>query len=197
MGRGKIEIKRIEKTTNRQVTFSKRRNGLLKKAFELSVLCDAEVALIIFSSRGKLSEFANKSVDRAIERYKRTCAQDMQWDPNEESISKNRQNEAGKLRQEIDILTKANRNLMGENLSSLNMRELNLLEDRIERGIKCVRSRKSQILLQEIKAIREREQVLLVQNHFLQNKRNLIDEVHEHSQRDLNISQFNLRRGEC
>ena len=59
MGRGKIEIKRIENTTNRQVTFCKRRNGLLKKAYELSVLCDAEVALIVFSTRGRLYEYAN------------------------------------------------------------------------------------------------------------------------------------------
>ncbi|RZR79810.1 hypothetical protein BHM03_00005646 [Ensete ventricosum] len=58
MGRGKIEIKRIENTTNRQVTFCKRRNGLLKKAYELSVLCDAEVALVVFSSRGRLYEYA-------------------------------------------------------------------------------------------------------------------------------------------
>ncbi|KAK8677498.1 hypothetical protein V6N13_143032 [Hibiscus sabdariffa] len=59
MGRGKIEIKRIENTTNRQVTFCKRRNGLLKKAYELSVLCDAEVALIVFSTRGRLYEYSN------------------------------------------------------------------------------------------------------------------------------------------
>lgn len=52
-------MKRIENAASRQVTFSKRRNGLLKKAFELSVLCDAEVALIIFSPRGKLYEFSS------------------------------------------------------------------------------------------------------------------------------------------
>ncbi|RWV87075.1 hypothetical protein GW17_00050970 [Ensete ventricosum] len=53
-------MKRIENATSRQVTFSKRRTGLLKKAFELSVLCDVEkVALIIFSSRDKLYEFAS------------------------------------------------------------------------------------------------------------------------------------------
>lgn len=52
-------MKRIENETSRQVTFSKRRNGLLKKAFELSVLCDAEVALIIFSTRGRLYEFSS------------------------------------------------------------------------------------------------------------------------------------------
>lgn len=59
LGRGKIEIKRIENTTNRQVTFCKRRNGLLKKAYELSVLCDAEVALIVFSTRGRIYEYAS------------------------------------------------------------------------------------------------------------------------------------------
>ncbi|GFZ16974.1 K-box region and MADS-box transcription factor family protein [Actinidia rufa] len=61
MGRGKVELKRIENKINRQVTFAKRRNGLLKKAYELSVLCDAEVALILFSSRGKLYEFSSTS----------------------------------------------------------------------------------------------------------------------------------------
>ncbi|KAL0380656.1 UNVERIFIED_CONTAM: MADS-box protein EJ2 [Sesamum angustifolium] len=61
MGRGKVELKRIENKINRQVTFAKRRNGLLKKAYELSVLCDAEVALIIFSNKGKLYEFCSTS----------------------------------------------------------------------------------------------------------------------------------------
>ncbi|CAI8607340.1 unnamed protein product [Vicia faba] len=59
MVRGKTEMKRIENATSRQVTFSKRRNGLMKKAFELSVLCDAEIALIVFSPRGRLYEFAS------------------------------------------------------------------------------------------------------------------------------------------
>ncbi|RWR87867.1 MADS-box protein [Cinnamomum micranthum f. kanehirae] len=59
MVRGKTQMRRIEKTASRQVTFSKRRNGLLKKAFELSVLCDVEVALMIFSPTGRLYEFAS------------------------------------------------------------------------------------------------------------------------------------------
>jgi hypothetical protein len=57
--RGRREMRRIEDTTSRQVTFSKRRSGLLKKAYELSVLCDAEVALIVFSPRGRLYQFAS------------------------------------------------------------------------------------------------------------------------------------------
>ncbi|KAK3039213.1 hypothetical protein RJ639_027917 [Escallonia herrerae] len=59
MVRGKIQMKPIENATSRQVTFSKRRNGMLKKAYELSVLCDAEVALIIFSQKGRLFDFAS------------------------------------------------------------------------------------------------------------------------------------------
>ncbi|KAJ6882846.1 hypothetical protein NC651_029197 [Populus alba x Populus x berolinensis] len=61
MGRGKIAITRIENRTARQVTFAKRRGGLFKKTHELSVLCDAEIGLIIFSSNGKLYEFCNES----------------------------------------------------------------------------------------------------------------------------------------
>lgn len=59
MVRGKTQIRRIENDTSRQVTFSKRRTGLMKKAFELSVLCDVEVALIIFSPKGKLFDFSS------------------------------------------------------------------------------------------------------------------------------------------
>ncbi|XP_062178110.1 agamous-like MADS-box protein AGL21 isoform X2 [Alnus glutinosa] len=70
MGRGKIVIKRIDNSTSRQVTFSKRRNGLLKKARELSILCEAEVGLIVFSSSGRLYDFASSSMKSVIERYK-------------------------------------------------------------------------------------------------------------------------------
>ncbi|RZC14973.1 Agamous-like MADS-box protein AGL66 isoform B [Glycine soja] len=70
MGRVKLPIKKIENTTNRQVTFSKRRNGLIKKAYELSVLCDVDVALIMFSPSGRATFFSgNKSIEEILERY--------------------------------------------------------------------------------------------------------------------------------
>ncbi|CAL5434263.1 unnamed protein product [Camellia sinensis] len=69
MGRGKIVIRRIDNSTSRQVTFSKRRNGLLKKAKELSILCDAEVGVIVISSTGRLYEFASPSMRSILERY--------------------------------------------------------------------------------------------------------------------------------
>ncbi len=61
MGRGKIEIKRIENSTNRQVTYTKRRKGIIKKATEISVLCDAKVSLVIFSSSGKMQAYCSPS----------------------------------------------------------------------------------------------------------------------------------------
>ncbi|CAI8607335.1 unnamed protein product [Vicia faba] len=75
MVRGKTEMKRIENATSRQVTFSKRRNGLMKKAFELSVLCDAEIALIVFSPRGRLYEFASSRLVKEGERNARDLDQ--------------------------------------------------------------------------------------------------------------------------
>ncbi|GAB2302635.1 Agamous-like MADS-box protein ap1 [Dionaea muscipula] len=72
MGRGRVQLKRIENKINRQVTFSKRRGGLMKKAHEISVLCEAEVALIVFSNRGKLFEYSTDScMDKILERYER------------------------------------------------------------------------------------------------------------------------------
>ncbi|KAF3642375.1 putative protein MADS AFFECTING FLOWERING 5-like isoform X2 [Capsicum annuum] len=59
MGRRKVEIKRIQDKNCRQVAFCKRRKGLLKKAKELSILCDVDVGVVIISNRGRLHEFAS------------------------------------------------------------------------------------------------------------------------------------------
>ncbi|KAK4364355.1 hypothetical protein RND71_015713 [Anisodus tanguticus] len=59
MARGKIAIRRIDNSASRQVTFSKRKSGLVKKAKELAILCDAEVGITIFSSTGRLYEYSS------------------------------------------------------------------------------------------------------------------------------------------
>ncbi|RWR89873.1 agamous-like protein 67 [Cinnamomum micranthum f. kanehirae] len=70
MGRVKLQIKRIENNTNRQVTFSKRRNGLIKKAYELSILCDIDIALIMFSPSERVSHFSGKRrIEDVLTRY--------------------------------------------------------------------------------------------------------------------------------
>ena len=69
MGRQKIEIKKIESEEARQVCFSKRRAGLFKKANELSILCGAEIGVIVFSPAGKPFSFGHPSVDSIIDRF--------------------------------------------------------------------------------------------------------------------------------
>ncbi|XP_061367442.1 agamous-like MADS-box protein AGL65 isoform X2 [Gastrolobium bilobum] len=53
MGRVKLRIKKLESTSTRHVTYSKRKSGILKKAKELSILCDIHIALLMFSPTGK------------------------------------------------------------------------------------------------------------------------------------------------
>ncbi|XP_076355583.1 myocyte-specific enhancer factor 2C-like isoform X7 [Tachypleus tridentatus] len=69
MGRKKIQISRITDERNRQVTFTKRKFGLMKKAYELSVLCDCEIALIIFNGTNKLFQYASTDMDKVLLKY--------------------------------------------------------------------------------------------------------------------------------
>ena len=69
MGRKKIQITRISDERNRQVTFTKRKFGLMKKAYELSVLCDCEISVIIFNSHNKLFQYASTDMDKVLLKY--------------------------------------------------------------------------------------------------------------------------------
>ncbi|CAO3588018.1 unnamed protein product [Absidia cylindrospora] len=69
MGRKKIKIQPIEDERNKQVTFLKRKHGLMKKAYELSVLCNCEVAVVIFSSNKKLIQYSSDDMDKILMKY--------------------------------------------------------------------------------------------------------------------------------
>lgn len=69
MGRKKIAITRISDERNRQITFSKRKAGLLKKAYELSILCDVEIAVIMITSNKKLYQYASSNMNSILIRY--------------------------------------------------------------------------------------------------------------------------------
>ncbi|XP_057767488.1 truncated transcription factor CAULIFLOWER D-like isoform X3 [Salvia miltiorrhiza] len=148
MGRGKVELKRIENPTNRQVTFSKRRNGLLKKAFELSVLCDAEVALIVFSPSGKAYQFSSHEITRTITRYKIELGIAKADDQGFTSMEVWR-NEIEDLSRTIEALEARERNFAGENLSGLGMKELKQLERQLRVGVERIRSKKHKDLQEE------------------------------------------------
>ncbi|XP_074559757.1 MADS-box transcription factor 15-like [Curcuma longa] len=106
MGRGRVELKRIENKVNRQVTFSKRRSGLLKKAHEISVLCDAQVGLLIFSPKGKLYEYStNASMEKIVKRYRLHSFVETGIPVAADSVSQmNWRHECGKLKDKMEAL---------------------------------------------------------------------------------------------
>lgn len=75
MGRKKIKIERIADERNRQVTFTKRKNGLMKKAMELSVLCDCDIALVIYNSHAKLYQYSSGNIEDVLRRFQTECAE--------------------------------------------------------------------------------------------------------------------------
>ncbi|MCO5612869.1 hypothetical protein L7F22_067140 [Adiantum nelumboides] len=167
--RGKIQIRRIENTTSRQVTFSKRRSGLLKKAFELSVLCDAQIALIIFSSTGKLFQFSNPNMAKVLEKYQCTSTSIQ----NSTNIARDLEywrHEAIQYKETLAYLEAKHRNLMGENLWGLDIKELQKLENRLHGGLNRVRARKVHLLMEQLQASHAQEQLLLQENEILKCK---------------------------
>ncbi|KAJ9140578.1 hypothetical protein P3X46_031210 [Hevea brasiliensis] len=170
MGRGKVELKRIENKINRQVTFAKRRNGLLKKAYELSVLCDAEVALIIFSNRGKLYEFCStSSMMRTLERYQKCSYGALEASQPGHETQSNYQ-EYLKLQARVEVLQRSQRHLLGEDLGPLNTKELEQLEHQLETSLNQIRSKKTQFMLDQLADLQNREHLLLETNKALKRK---------------------------
>ncbi|KAF5460752.1 hypothetical protein F2P56_020598 [Juglans regia] len=186
MVRGKTQMKRIENAASRQVTFSKRRNGLLKKAFELSVLCDAEVALIVFSQSEKLYEFSSSGVSKTIERYRKRTKVD---DPISMGVSfhnyagsitgKSQENlqhlikedyESVSLAKKLEILEVSKRRLAGEGLELCSVDELQEVENQLQRSLCKIRARKNQLFTEQVEQLRKEERCRREENAKLRQK---------------------------
>ncbi|KAJ6882507.1 transcription factor CAULIFLOWER D-like isoform X2 [Populus alba x Populus x berolinensis] len=149
MGRGKVELKRIENPTRRQVTFSKRRNGLLKKAFELSILCDAEVSLIIFSPTGKFYQFASHEMERTVARYRSEAGLSGPNGSHARSLEFWRC-EIEELQKTINEMEAQLRHCIGEDIEMLGMKELKQLERQLKTGVERVRAKKLRIAAEHV-----------------------------------------------
>nr|AMO12823.1 APETALA3-like MADS-box protein [Xyris lanata] len=144
MGRGKIEIKQIENATNRQVTYSKRRTGIMKKAKELSVLCDAEVLVLMLSTTGKCHEFCSPSssdIKSVLDKYQQASGVDL-WKTQYESMRRTLHH----LMEENQNLRRRIRQRMGEELEGMEFEEMRGLEQNVDEALKIVRSRKYHVI---------------------------------------------------
>ncbi|ESQ43355.1 hypothetical protein EUTSA_v10014716mg [Eutrema salsugineum] len=161
MVRGKIQIKKIENKTSRQVTFSKRRSGLFKKAHELSVLCDAQVAAMIFSQKGRLYEFANSDIKKTIKRYAEYKGAYFVADSKPiEQYVQGIKKEMETMVKKIEVLQAHNRKLMGQSLSFCSVKELQEIATKLEKSLHIVRSRKAKLYEDEVEKLKAKEMEL-------------------------------------
>ncbi|GFQ03496.1 floral homeotic protein deficiens [Phtheirospermum japonicum] len=143
MARGKIQIKKIENQTNRQVTYSKRRNGLFKKAHELTVLCDAKVSILMISSTQKLHEYISPAITtkQLFDQYQKAVGVDLwicQYEKMQEHLKKLKEVNRN-LRREI-------RQRIGESLNDLGYDQIvNLIED-TENSLSLIREKKYKVI---------------------------------------------------
>lgn len=167
MAREKIQIRKIDNATARQVTFSKRRRGLFKKAEELAILCDADVALIIFSATGKLFEFSSSSMKEILDRHNLQSKNlEKMLQPSLELQLVENSNHT-RLRKEVAEKSLQLRQMRGEDLRGLKIEELQQLEKSLEAGMNRVVERKSERIMKEIHDLQKKGLQLMEENERL------------------------------
>ncbi|EHA8588386.1 MADS-box protein JOINTLESS [Cocos nucifera] len=166
MAREKIQIRKIDNVTARQVTFSKRRRGLFKKAEELAILCDADVALIIFSSTGRLFEFSSSSMKEILEKHS-LHSKNLQK-VEKPSLDLNLENSNyTRLNEQVAEASLQLRQMRGEELQGLTIQELQQLEKTLETGLSCVLERKGQQIMEQIDHLQQKGMQLMEENEQL------------------------------
>ncbi|KAG2542908.1 hypothetical protein PVAP13_9NG813700 [Panicum virgatum] len=177
--RERIAIRRIDNLAARQVTFSKRRRGLFKKAEELSILCDAEVGLVVFSATGKLFHFASSSMNRIIDRYDSHSKTLQKSEAPSQLQSHVDDSTCARLREELAEASLKLRQMRGEELQRLSVQQLQELEKTLESGLGSVLKTKSQKILDEINGLERKRMQLIEENSRLKEQVNSYPPAHE------------------
>ncbi|KAM1777594.1 hypothetical protein ACFX11_044242 [Malus domestica] len=164
----KIKIRRIDYLPARQVTFSKRRRGIFKKAEELSILCESEVAVIIFSQTGKLFDFSSSSTKDVIARYKSHTGEKSNQSMLDQ-LQLEKENTI-RLSKELEDKTRKLRHLKGEELQDLDLDELQKLEKLVEASHGRVMETKEKKIMSEIMALAKKGDELVEANNQLKQR---------------------------
>nr|ABJ96364.1 dam3 [Prunus persica] len=166
MMRKKIKIKKIDYLPARQVTFSKRRRGIFKKAAELSVLCESKVAVVIFSATGKLFDYSSSSIKDVIERYKAHTNGVEKSDKPSVELQLENENQIG-LSKELKEKSHQLRQMKAEDLEELNFDELQKLEQLVDASLGRVIETKEELRMSEIMALERKGAELVEANNQL------------------------------
>ncbi|KAL8152653.1 hypothetical protein V2J09_010413 [Rumex salicifolius] len=171
MARGRVQLRRIENKKYRQVTFAKRRSGLIKKAHEISVLCDAQVALIIFSTKGNLFEYSSDSrMQKILKRYYSFTDGESQLASKKDNSEGNWGFEHAKFKAKIELLERNYRYYLGQDLDAMSMTEIQSLEQQIDVAVNRIRARKEELMFETISKLQEKEKEMQEKNYMLLNK---------------------------
>nr|AHW58026.1 SVP-1 [Coffea arabica] len=167
MAREKIQIRKIDNATARQVTFSKRRRGLFKKAEELSVLCDADVALILFSSTGKLFEYSSSSMKEILERHNLHSKNLEKMEQPSLELQLVENSNCSRLSKEVAEKSHQLRQMRREELQGLTVDDLQQLERSLEAGLNRVIEKKGEKIMKEINHLQRKGMQLMEENERL------------------------------
>ncbi|OMO82784.1 Transcription factor, K-box [Corchorus olitorius] len=110
------------------------------------------------------------NVKATIDRYKKTTSDSSNTGSVAEANAQHYQQEANKLRQQISNLQNSNRHMLGQSLSTMQMKDLKNLETRLEKGISRIRSKKNELLFAEVEYMQKREIDLHNNNQLLRAK---------------------------
>ncbi|KAI3900724.1 hypothetical protein MKW92_034195 [Papaver armeniacum] len=145
--RRRVQLKRIENKIDRQVTFSKRKPGLIKKANEICLIMDA-----------------------ILERYERQCCVAEKLVATDQELLRNWSSEYTSVKAKVEVLQRNQRHMMGEDLESFSVKELQNLEHQLDTSLKNIKSRKNQLLYESISELQRKEKALKEQNTVLGEK---------------------------
>ncbi|KAM3289699.1 agamous-like MADS-box protein AGL70 [Capsicum chacoense] len=163
MGRRKLEIKKIQDKNCRQVTFCKRRKGLMKKANELSILCDVDVGVVIIPNNGtgRLHEFSNtNSVTGILQRYKSHIKEEKEISGEHSKYSSMKIGE---------LLQTTERQFEETNADGFAVTDLVHLEIELQTALIQIRSTKTHLMLESVKGLHEQEKLLQEEKKLLKN----------------------------